>query len=422
MGKKDDLKKAAFERQNGLCAIETCKEPGRKLPIDLMGCDIHRPKTRLEHGEYVEGNMILTHDSCHMKEHGILRTREDHEDALKSLLDDRRTATKLSVVIGNQLKAFQRRSVDYRNEYVEEYLDTLLNKADLSPKKRIKQLDEQIDKHLSAWNDPLVGKLMGVRSVGPTMASMLRVYVNLEKAPYPSSIVSYVGLDVPGHLRRSKTDHRAKARIKEIMAKRNARGVEWYGEDCKKVPTGYGGNMTLRTQLYVQADNFIKQAGKAIRDSFRKEHESELEGMTKEEQKVFLDEILEGLTDEERGLIAKSLGHPYAAIYYIYKGRLANSDRLVETRKAGGKIVKQAWKDVQKGHRHGAAFRKVIQEFLLDYWHVGRHTMGLPTRGLYVEEKLGHKEIVRPAERGWDCNCEKCSAAVKKVRRAAKKA
>ena len=59
------------------------------------------------------------------------------------------------------------------------------------------------------------------------------------------------------------------------------------------------------------------------------------------------------------------------------------------------------WSQTKPCHRHGAAIRKMIKHFLADFWFVWRTTEGLTTPNLYVEEKMGHANIVKPEERGW---------------------
>lgn len=94
---------------------------------------------------------------------------------------------------------------------------------------------------------------------------------------------------------------------------------------------------------------------------------------------------------------------PYNSIYYRDKARREVSEALVASRTRDGKrIVTIPWKDTMPSHRHGAALRAVEKHILADYWFVGRELLGLSTRPLYVEEKLGHTGIVRPRERGWD--------------------
>jgi len=57
--------------------------------------------------------------------------------------------------------------------------------------------------------------------------------------------------------------------------------------------------------------------------------------------------------------------------------------------------------DWTAGHIHNASLRKMIKLFISHLWHVWRELEGLPTRLLYVQEKLGHDHIITPKELGW---------------------
>lgn len=118
--------------------------------------------------------------------------------------------------------------------------------------------------------------------------------------------------------------------------------------------TAGGGNKTLRTVLYTMADSFIKH-----RNSYRSVYDNE-------------------------------------------KEKLSASEKITFSRNTQGKLIECAWKDTKPCHRHGAAIRKMIKHFLADFWYTWRKLEGLDTAPLYVEEKLGHKGIVRAEERGWN--------------------
>jgi len=49
-----------------------------------------------------------------------------------------------------------------------------------------------------------------------------------------------------------------------------------------------------------------------------------------------------------------------------------------------------------KGRRYAMAKRKTVKIFLSHLWEVWRRLEGLPIRRTYVEEKLGHKDIIEP--------------------------
>lgn len=98
----------------------------------------------------------------------------------------------------------------------------------------------------------------------------------------------------------------------------------------------------------------------------------------------------------------KNRNSSYRPVYDNVKHRLAHSARVVRSRNTQGQLIECAWKDTKPSHRHGAALRAIMKHLLADYWFVGRDLAGLPTRPLYVEEKLGHTGIIRPEERGWE--------------------
>jgi len=115
-----------------------------------------------------------------------------------------------------------------------------------------------------------------------------------------------------------------------------------------------GGNKTLRTVLYNMADSMIKTRS-AYRDIYDREKE-----------------------------------------------KLAASKKITKSRNTQGKLIECAWCDTKPSHRHGAAMRKMNKIFLSHVWHVWRTVEGLETNLLYVEEKLGHKNIIRAEELGWE--------------------
>ena len=115
-----------------------------------------------------------------------------------------------------------------------------------------------------------------------------------------------------------------------------------------------GGNKTLRTVLYTMADSMIKTRS-AYRDIY----------------------------DREKAL-------------------LSASKKITKSRNTQGKLIECAWMDTKPSHRHGAAMRKMIKIFLSHVWHVWRTLEGLETNLLYVEEKLGHKNIIHAEELGWE--------------------
>jgi len=99
----------------------------------------------------------------------------------------------------------------------------------------------------------------------------------------------------------------------------------------------------------------------------------------------------------------KNMKGAYRPIYDQVKARLAQSDKIVETRNTQGVLVKVPWKEAKPCHRQGAAKRAVMKHFLADYWYVGRTLAGLPTNPPYAEAMLGKDghRTVDPRARGW---------------------
>jgi hypothetical protein len=83
-----------------------------------------------------------------------------------------------------------------------------------------------------------------------------------------------------------------------------------------------------------------------------------------------------------RGLMRK--GNPYRIVYDVAREKYDT-----------------AHPEWSKGHQNDAARRKLIKVFLSHLWEVWRKLEGLPTRRLYVQEKLGHTTIHKPEDFGW---------------------
>ena len=340
---KEALKTALLIEQEGLDAIT-----GDVLPEDLSLIDTHRLVPKLDGGTYDDLDNVLVIDPVvHMKEHGTYRVRDEALDDLKTRFDFRGQTMKLKNKINNQLLAYNRRT-DSADPEVREFLDETL----LPVKNKLKDIDKGIAKAVAVMEQdhPLIAAAMGVPGLGPISVGMLAVYIDLEKADSASSLWSYVGLHKAAHERYQKDP--------EQQARREARGPAWYNSD-KDVPTGWGGNKTVRTQLYVTAGVMLKLASKYVM--------------------------------------------PYASVYRRTRARLEVSEKITKTyAKSDGTLIEIPWSDPKnKGHRHGAAIRALIKHLLADYWFVGRELAGLPTRPLYVQEKLRHTGIVSPGERGW---------------------
>lgn len=114
--------------------------------------------------------------------------------------------------------------------------------------------------------------------------------------------------------------------------------------------------------------------------------------------------------------IEKNRKSPYRVVYEGEKLKLQASNKITKSRNTKGQLLEIAWKDVKPCHRRGAAIRKMMKHFLADFWYVWRTLEGLETPNLYVEEKLGHKNIIRPSERGWNLKDDVIIKSAKKTK------
>lgn len=327
------------------------QEPDRQIP-------------RMDGGTYDSTNVIYRHPVEHAEVEGRIRHRDPEIDTIKTLMDDRRKIMQTINGVNNKLFAWGR-GIDSPSEIL-----TFIEGALAPFEKKLLEIDKSITKTLIASSVPIVEVASGVRGIGPiTIAGML-AYVDMNKAPNPSSLWSYVGFDQPAYARKTND----KERIQQLMERRRIRGHAFYctGPSCsfchkKKedpnniwnkegIPMGWGGNQTLRTILYTASESWMKNRKSA-----------------------------------------------YRLIYDQTKARLEISEKITLSRKTGRQgLHENAWKDAPKGHRHGAALRAMMKVFLFDYWFSWRTLEGLPTRLPYAIEKLGHTGFSHPRERGWE--------------------
>jgi hypothetical protein len=101
--------------------------------------------------------------------------------------------------------------------------------------------------------------------------------------------------------------------------------------------------------------------------------------------------------------LLRSGNEDYTSIYYRRKAKTEASEKTVMHKHRRHEEYKEtAWKDVNPGRRHHDALRIMVKHFLADLWYVWRTLEGLNTVPLYVEEQLGHTDIIQPFERGWE--------------------
>lgn len=92
---------------------------------------------------------------------------------------------------------------------------------------------------------------------------------------------------------------------------------------------------------------------------------------------------------------------PYSDIYYSAKTYYeANRTGKKWTSKINER-TDEPNKEWTKNHIHLASMRKMKKIFLSHLWEVWRAIDGLPVRNLYVEEYLGHENLLKREDFGW---------------------
>jgi len=213
------LKQKITENQNGVCALT---QTPLALNQSLNDTDRVRPKT--SGGIYLLPNTRVVNPRAHMLRHGILRTRTEIMDEIKSVFDDRLQTMRLKNKINNQLLAYRRR-VDTVNPETEAFLEKSLEPIEA----RLARIDANLKKLIGdlGKRDPLAKTALAVPGIGEITIAALAVYVDLQKADTPSALWKYTGLHCSSSERYTK-------------------GMAG------------GGNQTLRTVLWTSADSLMK--------------------------------------------------------------------------------------------------------------------------------------------------------------------
>ncbi|KKM62592.1 hypothetical protein LCGC14_1520100 [marine sediment metagenome] len=194
------LKEEAARRQNGKSAM------GADLPRDSDGklidplIDLHRPTPREEGGKYTPDNTQVVTPVEHQDHHGNTPWLNDPELVrLRAIMSDYRTSMKLRIKVNNHKLAVER-GMDELTPEVEVMFDEVL--ADISePEKHFRKLAE---KQLKLVNLPIIPVMRAIRGIGPIFTAETVTLVNMEKAPYPSSINSFAGFHKASHERYVK--------------------------------------------------------------------------------------------------------------------------------------------------------------------------------------------------------------------------
>ena len=209
-----------------------------------------------------------------------------------------------------------------------EWLDSWMHAGETVIKNKLDQWVRSEDSPPEAkWAYEQIG-------IGPVIASGLSAYIDVARAPYPSSLWKFAGL-APGFDRKQK-------------------GV--------KLPY----NSRLKVLCWKASESFVKVSGKegAIY--------GQLYGQFKAKE---IEKNEAGLYREvaQRELESKSF----------------KTDTVTKKSLLSGKL--------SDGHLHARAKRKTVKIFLSHYWQKGREAKGLPVSGPYAGDILGHSGMIAAA-------------------------
>ncbi len=314
--------------------------------------DTDRVVPKASGGTYERENYRLLEPVEHMKRHGNYRERAPEMEQLKAIIDDREQVRKVAQKVHNQLKAYERR-VDQLNEITHEWLIAESKSLDLELAARDKMLAKAVKEFAKLETpDGLLAKAaLGVRSVGPVTVAYCLVYIDLA-GRFPEK---HEWTDKAGKKRSEPHPRAGQEKCPHVSSAWAYAGLDKPSHERYEKGTTSGGNKSLRTVLYTMADSQQKGWG------------------------------------------------AYREVYDRTKDRLAQSEKVTKSRNTKGLLVECAWKDTKPCHRHGAALRAIMKNFLADYWVVGRELHGLSTSALYAEAMLGQgHRTVNPRERGWE--------------------
>jgi len=263
-------------------------------------------------------------------------------DSLRALVDVRQMLQKSRVAFGNRTAAIERGS-----DNAEPETHALLARWE----ERFQQLEDAANEDISfvIGDNPLVESMIQVKGVGQILAAKIIALVDIQKADTVSSLWSYAGyglseywMDGDGSVKAPKS------------------GWQWKktSEDKKE-------------KVFVEADQEPGWKLVVVRDRA-------VEGWV-----LPYNRRLKTSLYVLAGSFLKS-NSPYRAIYDDAKA-----------------YYQEARPDWTKAHRHNAALRKMMKVWLSHLWEVWRKMEGLPTREIYVQEKLGHTHVLRPEQFGW---------------------
>lgn len=192
---KEALKEAARKRQNGRSFASN-----EILPDDTSLFDTHRPKQKVDGGDYTPDNTKVLLPTEHRDLHGN-EPRIDSPELvdLRATMEDYRTCQKARIKISNQKLACER-GMDELTPEVEEMFETLLAEID----KQEMYFKKDAEKRVKKMDMPIVKAMLRIKGVGPIIAAEIVVSINIHIATSVSSLWAYVGFAGPSKDRYKK--------------------------------------------------------------------------------------------------------------------------------------------------------------------------------------------------------------------------
>jgi hypothetical protein len=181
------------------------------------------------------------------------------------------------------------------------------------------------------------------RGIGPAMGAVLVTYFDIHKAERPSQFWALAGLDVASGIASDPNNKLARSRRKEHLVEREY--VDRHGKTKRKMSTTF--DPWLQSRLLGVLGASLLRSGSSYR-KYYDEYKHRIE------------------TDPARR-----------------KGTLADKKREWDA----GNETESIWHPLRI---HRAAQRKMVKEFVADFWRAWREIEGLPVVPRYHEAVLGH--------------------------------
>lgn len=271
-----------------------------------------------------------------------VRTREDIQETRK------RAYNRLGIKKDGSVQNIPDRNIesDFFNNLVTIAIEML------KQEKRIEKDLKGLLKANKVYNEWLIN----IKGIGTVSSAYLLSEFDINIADTVSKMTQFSGFNpglVKGKIRVKKAEY--KEEMGEIITK------------IKNIKSG-GIDYIVKTNEMIRGD----RATKGFLLSYNKRLKTHIVG------------VIAGNFIKQQNDYAKNF-------YYPYKERLEKeSNKIVNEADKKYKDDGKAWKDVSKGHRDGAAKRRMMKMFLKDFYVAWREAEGLPVRKPYDEEYLGN--------------------------------